>query len=100
VDGIASKITEEIGMFFEDLNIDTGTGKQETQNHASRSAADYTASGLDGLGIWIVRGHSENSSGCLMYCKPSSSLPATFASNRKRTGKDRSSTLILPQVRF
>jgi hypothetical protein len=57
VDGIASKITEEIGMFFEDLNIDTGTGKQETQNHASRSAADYAASGLDGFGIWILCRH-------------------------------------------
>jgi hypothetical protein len=29
VDGVASEITEEIGVFFEDLDIDTGAGEQE-----------------------------------------------------------------------
>jgi hypothetical protein len=51
VNGIAAKITEEIGMFFEHLNIDTGAGEQEAQNHSRRSAAGYAARGLQGLRV-------------------------------------------------
>jgi hypothetical protein len=57
VNSIASEITEEISVFFEDLNIDAGTGEQEAQHHAGRAATGYAASGLDGLRIWIFCGH-------------------------------------------
>jgi hypothetical protein len=51
MDGVASEITEEIGVFFEHLNIDTGAGEQETQNHSRRSAADYAARGLQSFRV-------------------------------------------------
>jgi hypothetical protein len=51
VDGIASEITEEVGVFFEHLNIDTGAGEQEAQHYTRRSGAGDAARGLDGLGI-------------------------------------------------
>jgi hypothetical protein len=53
VNGIASEITEEIGVFFEDLDVDAGTGEQETQHHSGGAAASYAASGLEGLRIGI-----------------------------------------------
>jgi hypothetical protein len=57
VNGIASEITEEIGVFFEDLDVDAGTGEQEAQHHAGGATASYAASGLEGFGIWIFCGH-------------------------------------------
>jgi hypothetical protein len=61
VNGIASKIAQEIGVFFEDLNVDTGTGEQKAQYRAGRAAAGYAARGLDGLRIGIFCRHRENS---------------------------------------
>jgi hypothetical protein len=57
VNGIASEITEKIGVFFEDLDVDAGTGEQETQDHSGGSAAGYAARSLEGFGIWIFCGH-------------------------------------------
>src|ERR1700745_3115975 len=51
VNGIASEITKEIGVFFEHLNIDTGAGEQEAQNHPRRSAPGYAAGGLQALRV-------------------------------------------------
>jgi hypothetical protein len=61
VNGIASEIAEKVGVFFEDLNIDTGAGEEEAQDHAGGSAAGYAARGLEGLRIGIFCGHGENS---------------------------------------
>jgi hypothetical protein len=57
VNGIASEITEEIGVFFEDLDVDAGTGEQEAQDHSGGATTGYATCGLEGFGIWVFCGH-------------------------------------------
>ena len=50
MDGVAAEVAEEIGVFFEDLDFDAGTGEEETEHHAGGTAADYAATGLGKIG--------------------------------------------------
>jgi hypothetical protein len=50
MDGVAAKVAEEIGVFFEDEDFDAGTGEEETEHHAGGSASDYAATGLGEIG--------------------------------------------------
>jgi len=46
VDGVAAEVAEEVGVFFEDEDVDAGAGEEETEHHAGWAAAYYAATGL------------------------------------------------------
>ena len=46
---VAPEVAQEIGMLFENDNIDSGSCEQESQHHTGRSAADDTAARRDRL---------------------------------------------------
>jgi hypothetical protein len=46
MDGVAAEVAKEIGVLLQHEDIDSGTGKQKAEHHASRAAArDATARG-------------------------------------------------------
>jgi hypothetical protein len=49
MDGVAAKIAEEVGVFFEDKNFDAGASEKKTENHACGTSANDAAGGLEGL---------------------------------------------------
>ena len=46
---ISAKIAEEVGMFFDNEDIDTGSGEKETHHHAGRTAPGDADAGLNGF---------------------------------------------------
>jgi hypothetical protein len=42
MDRIATKITQEIRVFFQNKHLDTGPGQEQTQHHPGGTAADNT----------------------------------------------------------
>lgn len=55
MDSVAAKVAEKIGVLFEHLDFNSGACEQKAKNHASGTAADDAASGLDGWGNGSVR---------------------------------------------
>src|SRR6202162_6162467 len=49
VNGIAAKIAEEVGVFFEDEDFNASAGDQEAKDHASGAASCDAAGGWRGL---------------------------------------------------
>ena len=45
VDGVAAEVAEEVGVFFEDDDVDAGAGKEEAEHHAGGTTADDAAGG-------------------------------------------------------
>lgn len=46
VNSITAEIAEEVLVFFEDCDIDTGTGEQKSEHDAGGASADYAAGGV------------------------------------------------------
>src|SRR5271169_5625084 len=44
--GITTKITEEVGVLFQNHRLDAGAAEQVAQHHAGRTAADDAAAGF------------------------------------------------------
>ena len=45
VNGVTAKIAQEVGMLFQDDNIDPGTRQQEARHHSSRPTTGDAATG-------------------------------------------------------
>jgi hypothetical protein len=53
MDGVATKIAQKVGVFFEDNNIYTRASQQEAEHHSSRATADDAASRIDSYVDWF-----------------------------------------------
>ena len=51
MDGVAAEVAEEVGVFFEDDDVDAGAGEEEAEHHAGGAAADDAAGGVGFLGL-------------------------------------------------
>ena len=60
VDGVATEVAEEVGVFFEDEGFDAGAGEEEGQDHACGAAAGDECGGWGCIGVGIGR-HSRQS---------------------------------------
>jgi hypothetical protein len=50
VDGVATKVAQEVGMLLEHDHVDAGTRQQEAEHQAARPASDDAATGGNLLG--------------------------------------------------
>jgi hypothetical protein len=49
VDGVAAEVAEEVGVFFEDEDFDTGASEEEGEDHAGGAASGDEAGGWGGI---------------------------------------------------
>jgi hypothetical protein len=57
MDGVATKIAQEIGVLFQHLYINSGACEQIAAHHARGAAPDYATTRGDRFGGWIFLGH-------------------------------------------
>lgn len=48
MNSVAAEIAEEIGVFFENADVNAGAGEQEAEHHAGRPASNNATASLDG----------------------------------------------------
>ena len=63
VDGVAAEVAEEVGVLFEDGDVDAGAGEEEAEHDAGGAAADDAAGGLS----WWAAGCSRASVSGMQY---------------------------------
>ncbi len=50
MNGIAAEVAEEVGVFFENDDIDAGAGELIGEHHAGGASADDAAAGFEAFG--------------------------------------------------
>ena len=53
MDGVATEVAEEVGVFFEDGDLNAGAREEEAEHDAGRASADDAGGGGEGL---VLRG--------------------------------------------
>jgi len=48
VDGVAAEVAEEVFVFFEDGNFDSGAGEEEAEHDSGGASTDDAAGGVQG----------------------------------------------------